>query len=108
MGKLMKFKKPKGNKALQITKSEINEYNRALQTAENNLKLEMIEKMALLCTAFSMEESYINKDPKKIVEMYEKLNEWAGHINDHTISINAVVDIINEAAGTELIHWEKK
>ena len=108
MGKLMKFKKPKSGGTLQVSKAEINEFNRALKEAETKLKLEMIESMALLCTAFAMEEEYINNDPDKIVEMYEKLTEWADRLEDHTLKINVVVDIINNSTGREVVHWGKK
>lgn len=108
MGKLMKFKKPKGNGTIQITKSQINDYNRALQRAELDLRLEMIEQMALLCTAFAKDEEYISNDPDKIVEMFEKLTNWAEHIEDHTIKIDVVVDIINSSTGREIVHWGQK
>lgn len=105
MGKLMTIK-TRGNKAVTLSKSEINEFNRKIKQAEIELKLETIEMCALLFTAYAMEEEVINHDAEKIVSLYEKLNEWAGHIEDHTISINTVVDIINEATGQELIHWD--
>ena len=96
------------NAALEKTKAEINEFNRQIKQAETDVKLASIEQAALLFTAFAMEEETINNDPEKIVEMYTKLNEWADHIEDHTITINTVVDIINEATGLELVHWEKR
>ena len=108
MGKLMKFKKPKNGQTLQISKAEINEFNRALKQAEIDLRFEMIEQMALLCTAFAKDEEYIDNDPDKIVEMFEKLTNWAERIDDHTITIDVVVDIINESAGREIVHWGQR
>ena len=107
MGKMMTLKKKGKNKSITLSKAEINAFNRQIKQAETAVKLESIEKAALLFTAFAMEEEVINKDPEKIVEMYTKLNEWADHIEEHTISINTVVDIINDATGLELIHWER-
>lgn len=100
------FKKPK-NGNLVISKSQVNEYNRKLKDAVEDLKIEMIEKCSLMFTAYAMDEEIINRDPEKIVEMYTKLVEWAEHVEDHTISINTVIDIINEATGEELVRWEK-
>ena len=107
MGKMMTLKKKGKNKSITLSKAEINEFNRQIKQAEIDVKLASIEQAALLFTAFAMEEEVINNDPEKIVEMYTKLNEWADHIVDHTISINTVVDIINNATGLELVHWEK-
>jgi hypothetical protein len=108
MGKMMTLKKKGKNKSITLSKAEINAFNRQIKQAETDVKLASIEQAALLFTAFAMEEEVINKDPEKIVEMYTKLNDWADHIADHTITINTVVDIINEATGLELIHWEKR
>ena len=107
MGRLMTLKKPKNkNKAVQITKTEVNSLIRSVKQAEQELKFETIMKSALLFIAYAMEEEVINRDPKKIVAMYDKLIDWAEHVENHTISIHTVVDIINEAAGEEIVRWE--
>ena len=104
MGKGMKIK-PKGNKTITFSKAEINEYNRKVKQAEQELKLEMIEKMALLFTAYIMEDSAIDCDEDKIADMYVKLNEWAWHIEDHTITVKTVSDIIESKTGIK-VKWE--
>ena len=104
MGRGMKIK-PKGNKTITFSKAEINEYNRKVKQAEQDLKLEMIEKMALLFTAYIMEDESINCDEDKIADMYVKLNEWAWHIEDHTITIKTVSDIIFDKTGIR-VKWE--
>ena len=102
--KLTKLK-PKNNKSLTISKAELNEYNRRVKEAEQQLKLETIETMALLFTAYIMEDDSIQCDEEKIVDMYVKLNDWAWHIEDHTITIQTVAKIIEDKTGIK-VKWE--
>ena len=104
MGKTMRLKKKGKNKSITLSKAEINEFNRRIVQGEEELKFQMVMKTAILFTAYVMEEEVIGYDKDKILSMYQKIVDWVKHLEDHTISIKKVEDIINDATDLD-IHW---
>lgn len=103
MGKIMTIK-TRGNKAITLSKAEINEFNRRVKEGEAKLKEETTSIAILLVLAYLMEETEFN-DADKLVAMYTKLNDWADSISDHLISVKNIAAIIEEKTGLE-IKWK--
>ena len=70
------------------------------QRTVNSMKA--VKRVLILSASYLMEEQDWNDD--KLVEYYEAICRWSDAIDSHLISIQKVVDIINEKTGAE-IKW---
>lgn len=103
MGRFMTLK-PKGNQSVTMSKAEINEFNRKIKQAEQELIDETTDITILLVLAYLMDEPEFDYSAEKMADFYERINNWAENINDHLISVQTVIDLIKDKTELE-IKW---
>ena len=69
------------------------------------LKQQVSDRVLCLVTAYLMDE--LDYDEDKIVEMWEGISRYAAAIDDHTITLNKVKEIIQEHTGIKFLGWKK-
>lgn len=61
-----------------------------------------VKRVLILSSAYLMEEE--GWDDEKLVDYYEAIERWSEAIDSHLITIQKVVEMINEKTGAE-IRW---
>lgn len=104
MVNLNRLKKGK-NGAITLSKADINEMERRLKQAEDELKQTTTSVTILLVLAYLMEEPEFNYSGEKLVEMFEKISVWSENIKEHMISVKAIAKIVEEKTGM-VVEWK--
>lgn len=107
MGRLMTLKVKGKNQSITLSKSQVNEFNRRAKEAEMQLRGETVSLTSLLFCAYLMDEPEFECDGYRLARMYERVNDWAEHIEDHLLTVKDIAKIISENTDLEII-WKSE
>ena len=89
-------KKKKKQKTIVLKESDVKKMKKEITND--------VTKMSIyIFLAWLMETEYVDKDPERLVEEYNRLESWCGAIEEHLITVFDIKKIVEDAIGGKVI-----